>query len=81
MPETNENKSGLKSTKDLQQYVRSAAAAAEKDERQGYFNAMSWLDLMLEDHPHMFDEFFDKPWHGLNDSEKLLRSTEIRKVL
>lgn len=81
MPEANENQNGVKLISDLQQFVRSSAAAAEQDESQGGFNAMSWLDLMLEDHPHMFDEVFDKPWDGLNDSEKHLRTLQIRKVL
>lgn len=69
------------STQSLQDFVRSSAAAAEQNESQGNFNAMSWLDLMLEDHPHMFDEFFDKNWHVLTDKEKQQRTAEIRKAL
>ncbi len=82
MAETNENQTGLKSESDLQQFVRSSAAAAEQQgENQGYFNAMSWLDMMLEDHPHMFDEFFDKSWYELSECEQSLRLIQIRKVL
>ena len=85
MPEKNKNRIGLKSESGLQQFVRSsassAAAAAEQDARQGYFNAMSWMDQMLEDHPHMFDDFFDKAWHELSDDERVLRAAQIRKVL
>lgn len=81
MPEANGNQIGLKSVSDLQEFVRSSAAAAEQDDGQGYFNAMSWLDLMLEDHPHMFDEFFTTPWHELNDNDKQLRTIQIRRVL
>ena len=66
---------------DLQQFVRSSAEAAGQDDSQGYFNPMSWLDLMLEDHPHMFDDYFDRPWHALDDTEKHQRAGQIRKVL
>ena len=83
MAEPNENQTGLKSGADLHQFVRSSAATAaeQQGENQGYFNAMSWLDMMLEEHPHMFDEFFDKSWHELSDSEQSLRLIQIRKVL
>lgn len=68
-------------TEQLQNFVRGSAEAAAQDESAGYHNAMSWLDLMLEDHPHMFDEFFEKSWHELTDDEKYQRAAQIRKVL
>ncbi|MEN8211463.1 MAG: 4-oxalocrotonate tautomerase, partial [Thermodesulfobacteriota bacterium] len=65
----------------LTEYVRKAAKFAEKEDVSGYFNAMSWLDLELEDNPESFDEFFDIPWSKLADAERNKRFIEIRRVL
>ncbi|MCP3889509.1 MAG: hypothetical protein GY702_11660 [Desulfobulbaceae bacterium] len=45
------------------------------------FNAMSWLDLLLEENPESFDVFFDKAWADLSENEMLERNVAIRKVL
>ncbi len=68
-------------TEDLMKLVRGAAQTAEKEDTAGNFNAMSWLDLELEDNPGLFDDFFDIPWDNLSDAEKEKRSADIRKVL
>lgn len=68
-------------TKDLMAFVRQASEEAQTQDESGYFNAMSWLDLELEDNPHRFDPFFDTPWSDLSDSEKQKRAVDIRRVL
>jgi len=65
----------------LMEFTRGAAETAEKEDTAGNFNAMSWLDLELEDNPGLFDDFFDTPWDDLSDAEKEKRSADIRKVL
>ncbi len=65
----------------LMEYVRQAASTAEKEDTSGCFNAMSWLELELEDNPNSFDSFFDFSWHELTDTEKETRAIEIRRVL
>ena len=65
----------------LMTYVRGAAESAMQEDTTGYFNAMSWLDLELEDNPGSFDAFFETPWHELNDQEKADRAMAIRRVL
>ena len=65
----------------LMEYVRQAASSAEKEDTSGGFNAMSWLEIELEDNPHAFDNFFDVPWNELADAEKETRAIEIRRVL
>ena len=68
-------------TPDLMAYVRQASEEAQVQDESGYFNAMSWLDLELEDHPQRFDPFFDTPWDQLSDNEKQKRASDIRRVL
>lgn len=65
----------------LTAYVRDAAEAAMQEDTSGYFNAMSWLDLELEDNPQAFDDYFDSPWHELSDAQKQERAMSIRRVL
>ena len=65
----------------LMEYVRQAASNAEKEGTSGYFSAMSWLEIELEDNPDSFDSLFDIPWNELTDSEKETRVIEIRSVL
>jgi len=65
----------------LMEYVRQAVSTAEKEDISGGFNAMSWLELELEDNPNSFDCFFDFSWHELTDTEKETRAIEIRSVL
>ena len=66
---------------DLMEHVREAARVAEKEDTSGDFNAMSWLDLELEDNPESFDILFDTPWNGLSDGEREKRIVAIRRVL
>jgi 4-oxalocrotonate tautomerase len=47
----------------------------------GDFNAMSWLDLALEEDPQFFDDFFDTAWNELSEEERKERTISIRKVL
>jgi len=61
--------------------VRQAANIAEKENTSGDFNAMSWLELELEDNPNSFDSFFNVSWNKLTDTEKETRAIEIRSVL
>lgn len=70
-----------KEAKDLMAYVRQASELGQTQDETGYFNAMSWLDLELEDNPHQFDSFFATPWNDLSDSDKQKRAAEIRRVL
>lgn len=65
----------------LMESVRKAANNAANEDTSGYFNAMSWLDLELEDNPNFFDSFFDIPWNELTDTEKETRVIEIRSFL
>ncbi|SDU60495.1 tautomerase family protein [Desulfobacula phenolica] len=65
----------------LMEHVREAAKVAEKEDMSGNFNAMSWLDLEIEDNPESFDSFFDTPWNELSDAEREERSVAIRRVL
>ena len=62
-------------------HVREAARVAEETSMDGEFNAMSWLDLTLEDSPEFFDCFFDTGWEALSEEERRERSAAIRKVL
>lgn len=68
-------------TDGLMEYVRTAALTAEKEDSSGHFNAMSWLDLELDDNPEGFDNFFDTPWNELSQEEKAKREMAIRRVL
>ncbi len=65
----------------LTEQIREAAKIAEESCMTGDFNAMSWLDLTLEDAPESFDGFFDTPWHQLSEDERSTRTTAIRRVL
>ncbi len=66
---------------DLTAYVRGAAQLAAKEDTDGLFNPMSWLDLELEDNPHAFNPYFKSPWDELSDHEKGERMMVIRRVL
>jgi 4-oxalocrotonate tautomerase len=66
---------------DLMGYVREAANIAEKEDTSENFNAMSWMDLELEDNPQSFDNCFDIPWNELTDAQRQNRTVEIRRVL
>ncbi len=65
----------------LQKQVREAARIAEEQCMNDDFNAMSWLDLILEENPESFDVLFDKAWAELSENEMLERNVAIRKVL
>ncbi len=65
----------------LMENVREAARLAQKEDTSGHFDAMSWLDMELEDNPGSFDHCFDTQWHTLSDDEKNLRASSIRSVL
>ncbi len=68
-------------TTNLLEYVRKAVELAEKEDASGTFNAMSWLDIEIEDHPESFDSVFDIPWNDLTDEAKEKRAGAIRRVL
>ena len=65
----------------LKEQVREAARIAEEQCIQEDFNAMSWLDLTLEEHPEYFDIFFDTTWGELSENDQQERTIAIRKVL
>ena len=65
----------------LMDHVRNAAKLAEKEDLSDNFDAMSWLDLELEDNPESFDSFFDILWNELTGSERERRNVEIRRLL
>lgn len=65
----------------LKEQIREAARVAEETSMSDDFNAMSWLDLLLEDNPETFDCFFDRSWDELSDEERMQRATAIRRVL
>ncbi|BHH83646.1 hypothetical protein [Desulforhopalus sp. 52FAK] len=65
----------------LQEQVREAARVAEEQSVDEDFNAMSWLDLLLEENPESFDVFFDTAWTDLSEDEMMQRNAAIRKVL
>lgn len=69
------------SVEKLMKHVREAAQIAEATWMDGDFNAMTWLDLALEDTPEIFDDFFERPWHELAEDEKRWRVNDIRSVL
>ncbi len=66
---------------DLKENIREAVKIAEKEDTSGNFNAMSWLDLELEDNPESFDSFFNTTWNELSDAKKEERTIAIRRVL
>jgi 4-oxalocrotonate tautomerase len=65
----------------IKEQIREAARVAEAECINGDFNAMSWLDLLLEENPESFDVFFNKAWAELSEDEMLERNVAIRKVL
>jgi 4-oxalocrotonate tautomerase len=65
----------------LTAHVREAARVAEETSMDREFDAMSWLDLTLEDSPDFFDCCFDTGWEALSEEERRERSAAIRKVL
>lgn len=65
----------------LNEQIREAARVAEEICVDGSFNAMSWLDLVLEDSPESFDCFFDTTWEGLSENGRAERTSAIRKAL
>ncbi len=65
----------------LTKQIREAARVAEEVSMYGDFNAMSWLDLMLEDNPESFDCFFSTIWDDLSENERCERVSAIREVL
>ena len=76
-----EKKTEQEDEKGLMDYVRGAAQIAGKEDTTGVFNPMSWLDLKMEENPHGFDPYFEKPWDTLSDEEKGKRAAAIRQVL
>lgn len=65
----------------LKEQIREAARVAEEMCMHGDFNAMTWLDLALEDNPESFDCFFDTTWSELSENERNQRAYAIREVL
>jgi 4-oxalocrotonate tautomerase len=65
----------------LKEQIREAAKVAEKEDMSGDFNAMSWLDLLLEENPESFDCLFATGWAELSDDDRMERATAIREVL
>lgn len=65
----------------LTEQIREAARIAQESDMTGDFNAMSWLDLTLEDNPESFDSFFDTAWHQLSEDDRNARTIAIRRVL
>lgn len=65
----------------LKEQIREAARVAEEMCLDGNFNAMSWLDLILEENPESFDDLFARAWRQLSEDERQERAQSIRKVL
>ena len=65
----------------LKEQVREASRIAEEQCMHENFDAMSWLDLLLEENPESFDIFFSTTWDELSDNERQARTIAIRKVL
>lgn len=65
----------------LKEQIREAARIAEEISAPDEFNAMSWLDLAIEDNPESFDSLFDRTWNELSEEERVERAASIRKVL
>lgn len=65
----------------LKEHVREAAGVAEKECQDDDFNAMTWLDLILEENPGFFDSCFDTAWDQLSEDERMERTVAIRRVL
>ena len=65
----------------LKEQIREAAMVAEKEDMSGDFNAMSWLDLLLEENPESFDSLFATGWAESSEDERMERAAAIREVL
>ncbi len=65
----------------LKEQIREAARIAEEQCMDGNFDAMSWLDLALEEKPESFDILFGTTWDELSEDEQQQRNNSIRKVL
>lgn len=65
----------------LKEQIREAARIAEKECMDDDFNAMTWLDLILEENPQSFDSLFETTWEELSEEEKAERTIAIRRVL
>lgn len=65
----------------LKEQIREAARIAEEQCVNEEFNAMSWLDQLIEDNPESFDDLFDTRWNELSENERQQRIVAIRKVL
>ena len=65
----------------LKEQIREAARVEEEMSMSGDFNAMSWLDLLLEDNPGYFDSLFATTWDELSEKQRIERVSSIRKVL
>jgi len=65
----------------LKEQIREAARIAEEQCMHEAFDAMSWLDLALDENPESFDVFFDTTWDELSEIERQERTIVIRKVL
>ena len=65
----------------LKEQIREATRVAEEMCVDGSFNAMSWLDLALEDNPESFDCYFDTTWEELSENEREERTSALRRVL
>lgn len=65
----------------FKEQIREAARVAEETSMSDDFNAMSWLDLLLEDNPETFDCFFDTNWNELSDDQRTERARAIRRIL
>lgn len=65
----------------LKEQVRECARTAEEQCMHEDFDAMSWLDLALEENPESFDVYFDTTWDTLSENERQERTIAIRKVL
>lgn len=65
----------------LKEQIREAARIAEEQCMQEEFDAMSWLDLALEENPESFDVLFGTTWSQLSEEERQERNIAIRRVL
>ena len=65
----------------LKEQIREAARIAEEQCMNEDFDAMSWLDLALEEKPESFDILFGTTWGELSEDERQERNIAIRKVL
>lgn len=65
----------------LKEQIREAARVAQESTVEDNFDAMTWLDDLLEDNPQSFDPLFEKAWAELSESERQERAVAIRRVL